>query len=355
MLCACDCAGALRLTPVKVLPESFVEMRNVTLVVGNFPEDQNEGLPCNGSFFCMYQNMRFVPTQGAGGHLLSTIKNFQCKEDAYYPSDLEKAFTNKPASFFDNQQAVCDTLGNTGNEWIEQNIAGIRADNKIFSKICRKGQYAEYVEPLAGILRNPRFPCGGNSMALKFNIDWLVMADFGNLQGGTNRFFDAGCTHFSDALNFFTKQYQGRGIIFDEVYAWEYVIQDYEAFWAGVDSEDREYWEPRVTFYNGIPVTSDKGAEHNVVDKIHRMCKPNDFCAFKLDIDTPEVELPLVQQLLDQASKTKAALNEFFFEHHVHGIMQHYGWGANVAGTFVDSYRIFKKLREMGVRAHSWI
>jgi len=74
-----------------------------------------------------------------------------------------------------------------------------------------------------------------------------------------------------------------------------------------------------------------------------------------LDIDTPSIELPLVQQLLDAPQQTGDTLDEFFFEHHVEGLMQYFGWYLDVNGTFAHSYDMFSSLREMGVRAHSWI
>jgi len=91
------------------------------------------------------------------------------------------------------------------------------------------------------------------------------------------------------------------------------------------------------------------------VNRIHQLCTDKDFCAFKLDIDTPSVEFPIVQQLINKPDATKASLDEFFFEHHVHGLMQGLGWGQYVEGTFADSYKLFTQLRRLGVRAHSWI
>ena len=68
-----------------------------------------------------------------------------------------------------------------------------------------------------------------------------------------------------------------------------------------------------VTWYNGVPVTADKGSMHNPVHRIHELCRMGDFCAFTLDIDFPEVENALAQQLLENHGHLK----EFFFEHHV--------------------------------------
>ena len=35
------------------------------------------------------------------------------------------------------------------------------------------------------------------------------------------------------------------------------------------------------------------------------MCGADDFCAFKLDIDTPKVEFPIVQQLVQDPGNLK--------------------------------------------------
>jgi hypothetical protein len=166
-------------------------------------------------------------------------------------------------------------------------------------------------------------------------------------------FFDAGGTRFMDAMNYFTSGYQKRGIVFDKIYVWEATAQGTEAYWEGTPAAVREEWEPRLTFYDGVPCTEEPNHEHNPPSRILKECAPEDFCSFKLDIDTPSVELPIVQQLLND-SKFGEVLDEFFFEHHVTGMMENYGWG-NVNGTVADSYDIFGKLRQMGVRAHSWI
>lgn len=303
------------------------------------------------------EDMRFTPTQGSGCFMSATVPTSICEGSYYTSSPLERQFLEAADSLTDNGR-LCSSLGQRGGAWVRQILGTEVADAGIFSKLCRKGQPEQLIEPLAGILRDPRFPCDGNSAALEFSIDWLLMADSSSApvpHGARRRFFDAGGTHFTDAMQFFATVYQRRGITFDEVYVWEAVPSTYEAYWHGVDAQTRAFWEPRVTFYNGVPVAAERGHEHNVVERIHRICGAQDFCAFKLDIDTPSVELPLVNQLLASPAQTSASLDEFFFEHHVHGMMQNYGWGSAVNGTFADSYAIFQRLRQMGVRAHSWI
>jgi len=322
-------------------------------------------LPDGGEDMQLYQahlvsnaNMRFVPTQGEGGRLSATEKNYTCEDDGYTSSPLENEFRENINAWATNAAAgkACAHMGSNAESWINQNKGNEPASHQIFSKLCKKGRNPQLIEPLAGILRDPRFPCRGHGAALEFSIEWLLMADESVFQAhGKKLFFDAGGTHFSDATNFFAAHYEKRGILFDHIYVWEASKQREENYWNGVSADIRAKWEPRVTFYNGVPVTAEPGHEHNVVERIYKMCGKDDFCAFKLDIDTPSVELPLVQQLLAQPSQTSVALDEFFFEHHVHGTMQYHGWGKNVNGTFADSIDIFTKLRQMGVRSHSWI
>jgi len=198
------------------------------------------------------------------------------------------------------------------DEWVTENLAGGSEAGPKFSRLCKQGQLMQVIEPLAGILRDPRFLCPHNNTL--FSIDWLVLADSSALKPESKRFlFDAGGTRFMHAMKFFTGKYQERGIVFDHVYVWEAARQGTEAYWAGVPAETRAFWETRLTFYDGVPVTADPAdQENNPVNRIRQLCTDKDFCAFKLDIDTPSVELPIVQQLIAQADATKVSLTSFF-------------------------------------------
>merc|ERR1719277_1717968 len=297
---------------------------------------------------------RFVPTQGTGG-ILSATQDSVCESDAYWPSELEQGFRDHVLDWTKDRVTLCDHLVER-NAWIQANLQGQVTTPGIFSSRCRKGKQQERMEPLAGILRDPRMFCDGTGHDLLFSIDWLILADSGSVRPSAKKIlFDAGGTRFMDAMSFFTSQYEKRGIIFDEIYVWEAIPQGIEGYWAGTPAEIRQKWESRLTFYDGVPCTATMDdTQNNPMVRIGSTCQPDDFCAFKLDIDTPSVELPLVQQLLT-SPKIAGVLDEFFFEHHVHGLMQSPGWGENVNGTFADSYEIFSQLRRMGVRAHSWI
>lgn len=309
----------------------------------------------------------FDPTQGTGGTMLSTQINAKaCAASGYNMSPLETSFQSNPLAATETKDALCSKIGEAKDKWIQTNLAGGASDQNIFSTMCLSGSKPQVIEPLAGILRDPRMLCenisfdentgGPERKAIVFSIDWLVLADnnsYATEPGAKRILFDAGGTRFMDATHFFASSYSLRGLPFDEIYVWEASKQKPRAYWAGAEASVRTRWEPHVTFYNGIPVTTEKGSKHNPVERIHKHCRPKDFCAFKLDIDTPSVERKLVEQL--QANPGN--LKEFFFEHHVFGLMETQGWGKTegLNETFADSYRIFTDLRKKGVRAHSWI
>jgi len=276
-----------------------------------------------------------------------------CADDTYQSSSLEGQWVSNALQWTGDDH--CSHMKHSdAQKWITQNEHG-SFDAQLFSTTCRQGKLPQFIEPLAGILRDPRFGCFQRNDISVFSVDWLVFADSQSLNPGAQaRFYDAGGSTFQEALKFFLQTYKDHGIIFDKVYVWEYHKQGTESYWSGTPSAIRRFWESKVEFYDGVGVVADKNSKDNPVSRIFNDCAAQDFCAFKLDIDTPAIEWPLVQQLVDMQSETKAKLDEFFFEHHVSGVMQKY-WGAGVNGTFADSYQLFSTLRHMGVRAHSWV
>jgi hypothetical protein len=313
----------------------------------------------------------------------SSVSQEICQEDKYEPSAMELAWvdnvdwvgTNESAfSWMYNQCAFdkshpkyndCVNLmehckhmpAEQANAWIQQNVDG-KYSSEIFSKICRKGEVAHFIEPLAGLLRDPRFYCPERGVTDLFSVDWIVLPT-NKVLPKTNvkaRFYDAGGSRFNDGMPFFLETYRGKGITFDEVYVWEYTKQGTESYWEGTDPKLRAFWEPRVTFYDGVGVTAEKDSRNNPVSRIFSQCKPEDYCVFKLDIDNGSIENPLAQQLLQMPEDTRSKLDEFFFEHHVTGVMQSY-WSNTVDfhQTFADSRKMFMDLRKLGVRAHSWV
>lgn len=202
---------------------------------------------------------------------------------------------------------------------------------------------------------------------LKSRLDWLVLghsrwwvpqvAPGVAAQSRQAIFFDAGASMFNETLSWFLDAYKARGILFDHVYAWEKTPIDIVQYASLVPVS----WAKKLNFYNIGVSTNPSDKIHNPVSLLFRLCAPRDYCVFKLDIDNPRMENMLVDQLtreLVRRQKTggEPILDEFFWEHHVKGMMECHGWGECVSNeTFVESYARFARLRELGVRAHSYI
>jgi hypothetical protein len=87
------------------------------------------------------------------------------------------------------------------------------------------------------------------------------------------------------------------------------------------------------------------------------LTRPEDYVVLKLDIDTPAIELVLIDQVLAD-SEVRSRVDELYWEHEVHtSPMIHQGWGAHgwPNETLAQSYELFTRLRELGIRAHSWV
>ena len=96
----------------------------------------------------------------------------------------------------------------------------------------------------------------------------------------------------------------------------------------------------RLHFMNW-PVDKDEESDRNPLQLLN--ATPQDFVVVKLDIDTPDVETELVQQLLEDV-KLHALVGVFYFEHHVRIHNFEWLWGPpfnGLSGTLVDSYAFY--------------
>ncbi|MCJ7563999.1 MAG: hypothetical protein MUP52_05355 [Candidatus Aminicenantes bacterium] len=80
---------------------------------------------------------------------------------------------------------------------------------------------------------------------------------------------------------------------------------------------------------------------------------PNDYIVIKLDIDVPEIENTLIDQLVKEP-RIRLLVDEMFFEQHVNVKAMGKWWGTDNSLTMLDTYRLFGYLRSKGVRMHSW-
>ena len=90
---------------------------------------------------------------------------------------------------------------------------------------------------------------------------------------------------------------------------------------------------------------------------IRNTAKKSDYVLFKLDIDNGPIEKGTVDHLLSDDNDDLEWIDEFLWEHHVDNYIMGRWWGKAVDKTMsiADSYAYFLKLRQKGVRAHSWV
>ena len=92
--------------------------------------------------------------------------------------------------------------------------------------------------------------------------------------------------------------------------------------------------------------TMERGARHAIA-------RPIDFVALKVDIDTPSVEVPLMEAILNSEALL-GLIDEVFFEYHFK-VRPDFGWGNRMNATVNDALRLMQRLRMQGVRAHFWV
>ena len=102
-------------------------------------------------------------------------------------------------------------------------------------------------------------------------------------------------------------------------------------------------------------MTQEEGHKLNPLHSIIKQLNEDDFVVLKLDIDTPDVEVPLVKQLLeDKDDIYHRLIDQFYFEHHVRLAEMEYWWGTDLNETVKDSLDLFYNLRRKGIPAHFW-
>lgn len=145
-------------------------------------------------------------------------------------------------------------------------------------------------------------------------------------------------------------------ISFDQVYAWELTLLEPIDYWSRVPKK----WIPFWHFFN-IPISSNTTDHNSPMNMISSIASPHDFIAFKLDIDTPSVEMPIALEILKNPL-ISSLIDEFFFELHFRcEVMTSCGWGKRVPyemnGLILDRPHVLKyfiELRHQGIRAHIW-
>mmetsp|Transcript_7175 Transcript_7175/g.11946 ORF Transcript_7175/g.11946 Transcript_7175/m.11946 type:complete len:103 (-) Transcript_7175:193-501(-) len=89
---------------------------------------------------------------------------------------------------------------------------------------------------------------------------------------------------------------------------------------------------------------------------LKEIAHPDDFVVIEIDIDHDPTEIKFIRQILSNRD-VSVRIDEMYFEHHV-GLspMIYRGWNdKRKAMNLPQSYELFTELRNLGIRAHSWV
>lgn len=246
----------------------------------------------------------------------------------------------------------------------QQDLMNFNLSSHEFIDECTGITEHVYLEPLVSFLRHPMSICiNKDDDQGVLDKSYLLVPNAGELPrsvGSMTWLFDAGASVYDSGAGgasqkWFIETYRTHGIEFDRIICWEAEHTNPQRQWDFVPPEIKR----KMSWYN-IPLNASIGHADNPFTFIKALTKVEDYVVFKLDIDTPAVEVALIQQLMDDA-ELLALIDEFYFEHHVTGSpMQWHGWGDlrdsySPLSTVNDSYFVFSFLREKGVRAHAWV
>lgn len=206
-----------------------------------------------------------------------------------------------------------------------------------------------YLEPLAAALRTPKFHCGDGYI---FDPWFLVFPFAVHIPHKNVYLFDFGSGYYNDDMKFFVENFEAKGWHFTKLFAWEVQTMEQKEWWSRVPDNIK----PRLQFFN-TAISSDRTNPMNPVRFIKGIARPEDYVIIKLDVDNTPLEVSIILHILE----TPELVDEIFWENHVsHSPIQWHGWGdlshqQGPASTMEKSYQMFTKLREVGIRAHSWV
>jgi hypothetical protein len=148
----------------------------------------------------------------------------------------------------------------------------------------------------------------------------------------------------------FVERFKRHKLAFDWILSFEIEKHDPDEIYKDVPDDVL----PHYLYYNQ-GVAAEAGSRWNPWRILKGMSvSSQDYVAVKLDIDVPEIEDSLIEQLMNDDS-IRQRVDEIFFEHHVNVKAMLPAWKTQkLSITMKDSYRLFLALRRKGVRMHSW-
>jgi len=240
---------------------------------------------------------------------------------------------------------------------------------------------SQSIDPLIGLLRDPLTICGFKDLPenLKLGEDDSVQskrffllgpsAPYHNYQtttpiippwlykpGAQVILFDIGSSYFNGmnaaavststiGTRWFYEYFRSKSLSLDRIIAFEASKYEPKSYWDQIPDDVIG----KLTFINTGVEVNGKLNPWNILKTI---AKPEDYVIIKLDIDTPPLEMALCNQILNDTS-ISSLIDEMFFEMHVTINEMKRFWGAP-SGELKDTYILFRKMRELGIRMHSW-
>ena len=304
---------------------------------------------------------------------------------SYHPSQLELRWYNAAPSIYSDDPAWPEGCAMVKEDepqfdvqlnfiqqlhsnpvWMSEPVDDPKVKNVMsaFHVTSACGARVTYIEPLVGALRHPKYPClhpGALHPGL-FDMSWLAYMP-PPVQYHRAYYFDLGSTYYNsgyfgeaDSLKAQLERFQKfANVIFDEVFCWEAVPVDDKDYWSRIPIGIAE----KIHFFN-VPTSANISDPQSALGMVSRLAKRDDFVVFKLDIDNSEVEVEIIRTLLRNKQLLKL-IDEIFWEHHVAGSPLQRFWGdlslfnSSWEYTLPGSYDLFHRLRQAGIRAHSWV
>ena len=250
-----------------------------------------------------------------------------------------------------------------------------------YEQICGDKKYnaIQLIEPLVGLIRDPLTMCphvssvpsnlyleGEYALQSKrflllapsspFEIDRPLSSTIPFLPpwlyspGSQKILIDIGSSYFKSRNNneaeigtkWFYDYFKEKSIRFDRIIAFEYQSLDTRRVWDELPDDVFPFY----TFIN-IGIEENKG-KYNPWTMLQSIAKSEDYVVLKLDIDKPPLENALMKQLLEETNQAKYLIDELFFEKHVSDKKE------STEDKLKDSYELFTKLRQSGIRMHGW-
>jgi hypothetical protein len=238
---------------------------------------------------------------------------------------------------------------------------------------------SQYIEPLVGLLRDPLTICpyknrsedkledepalqskrffllGPSAPYQNFRASVPSIAPWLHREGSQKILFDIGSSYFNGVENgtsestfgmrWFYEYFRQNSLEFDRIIAFE-ITQYYP----------KKYWDQipddiigKLTFIN---VGVNPKGKYSPWKILKSTVKHADYVIVKLDIDRKLLESNLINQVLTDRS-ISSLIDEMFFEMHV-TVNEMIPYWSFQPGELKDSYTLFTKLRQLGIRMHSW-